>query len=123
METDQRKLFLNTIGWGFALWLFGYVLGMVFFAFVPKEVIGWYVMPLGIAATLWVLFTRIQRPFFRCYVGIGVVWTIMAVALDYAFIVLLLRAADYYRPDVYLYYAFTLVLPILVGWYKFRSQG
>ena len=42
METDQRKLFLNTLGWGFALWLFGYVLGMLFFAFVPKEFIGWY---------------------------------------------------------------------------------
>lgn len=122
METSKGKLFLNTLGWGLALWLFGYLLGFLFFMFVPKEAIGWYVMPFGVAAALWVLFTKIRRPEFSCYVGLGFVWTVLAVALDYVFLVQLLKAADYYKPDVYLYYALTFLMPVFVGWYKFRSS-
>lgn len=42
----------------------------------------------------------------------------MAVLLDYLFIVKMFKSADYYKPDVYVYYALTLLLPIAVGWYK-----
>lgn len=113
---------LNSLLWGVALWLFGYLLGFIFFALVPKEMIGWYVMPLGVAATLWVLAKKISREQFGCYVGLGIVWTLIAVILDYLFIVLLLQAGDYYKLDVYLYYALTFVLPVVVGWYRFRGQ-
>jgi hypothetical protein len=119
---DKKKIFLNTVFWGFVLWLFGYVLGFVFFALVPKDAIGWYVMPLGIVATLWVLLKKIKREEFTCYIGLGVIWTIIAATLDYFFIVRLLNAADYYKPDIYLYYALTLVLPVVVGWYKFKKK-
>ena len=30
----------------------------------------------------------------------------------------MLGATDYYKLDVYIYYALTLVLPVVVGWYK-----
>ena len=118
METNTGKIFLNTVWWGFLLWLFGYVLGFVFFAIVPKDVIGWCIMPFGIVATLWVLSRKIKRESFKCYIGLGVIWTIMAIALDYIFLVVPLKATDYYKPDVYLYYALTLALPLVVGWYK-----
>ncbi len=118
METDKGKIFLNTVFWGFILWLFGYVLGFVFFAFVPQEAIGWLIMPLGVIVTLWVLLKKIERDSFGCYVGLGVIWTIMAVALDYIFLVKLLNAADYYKFDVYLYYALIFFLPVVTGWYK-----
>jgi len=117
MERNKKKIFLNTVFWGFVLWLFGYVLGIVFFALVPAEVLGWYIMPLGIIATLWVLIKKIQRDEFGCYVGLGVIWTLMAVVLDYFFLVKLLNVTDYYKIDVYLYYALTFILPIAVGWY------
>ena len=118
METNKKKILLNTLFWGFILWLFGYILGFVFFAFVPKEMIGWYVMPLGIVATLFVLFKWTKREEFMCYIGLGVIWTIMAVVLDYFFIVKMLNSPDYYKFDVYLYYALTFVLPVAVGCYK-----
>jgi len=118
METNKGKIFLNTVFWGFILWLFGYVLGIVFFAFVPKDAIGWFVMPFGIAATLWVLFKKIKREKFMCYFGLGVIWTIMAAVLDFVFLVKLLNATDYYKPDVFLYYALTFLLPLAVGLYK-----
>jgi hypothetical protein len=31
MEQNKGKIFLNTIFWGFMLWLFGYVLGFLVF--------------------------------------------------------------------------------------------
>jgi hypothetical protein len=123
MEKDVKKIFLNTISWGFSLWLFGYVLGIVFFAFVPKDVIGWYILPFGVAATLWVLFKKIKRESFGCYIGLGVFWTVIAVALDYLFIVKLFKSVDYYKLDVYVYYILTFVLPVIVGWYIFHKRA
>jgi len=121
METDKGKIFLNTIFWGVALWLFGYILGIVFFAFVPKDLIGWYIMPLGLMLTLWVLFKKIKRESFVCYIGLGVVWTIIAITFDYLFLVKLFKAINYYKLDVYIYYFLTLTLPIATGVYKFNK--
>ncbi|MHB8831269.1 MAG: hypothetical protein ACYC44_04105 [Patescibacteria group bacterium] len=118
MEMSKGKIFLNTVLWGFLLWLFGYVLGILFFIFVPKDILGWLIMPFGIAATLWVLFKKIERKSFSCYIGLGVIWTIMAAGLDYVFLVKFFKVTDYYKPDVYLYYALTFLLPLAVGWYK-----
>ncbi len=120
-QTDMKKVFLNTVSWGFALWFFGYILGMVFYAFVPKEVLGWYIMPFGIFATLWVLIKKIKRDELMCYFGLGLIWTIMAIVLDYIFLVKLLNATGYYKPDVYLYYLLTFLIPIIVGWFKFKK--
>lgn len=118
----MKKIFLNNLFWGFILWLIGYVLGIIFFALVPQKMIGWCVMPLGSAITLVVLFKKIQREKWLCYLGMGIIWTAMAVILDYIFLVKLFQATNYYKPDVYLYYALTFMLPVLVGWYK-KSKG
>jgi hypothetical protein len=121
-QTNKGKIFLNAVIWGFILWLFGYSLGIVFFFFVPKEQIGYFVLPLGVAFTLWVLLKKIKREEFMCYVGLGIIWTIVAVAFDYFFIVKLFKSPDYYKLDVYVYYALTFVLPVIVGWWKFKVQ-
>ena len=122
METNKRKIFLNTVLWGFVLWLLGYILGIIFFAFIPKDIMGWFIMPFGIAVTLWVLFEKIKRYSFACYIGLGIIWTIMAIVLDYVFLVKLLNATDYYKIDVYIYYIVTLILPMAVGWYVIKKQ-
>jgi len=122
MKRDNKSIFLNTIFWGFILWLFGYALGIIFFVFVPKDQIGWYILPLGVIFTLWVLFKKIEREQFMCYLGLGVVWTVMAVILDYFFIVRLLKSASYYKLDVYVYYLLIFILPAIVGWYKLKKQ-
>ena len=75
-------------------------------------------------ATLWVLFKQIKRELFSDYIVVGVIWAIMAVALDYGFLVRIFDAKDYYKLDVYLYYILTFLLPIIVGWYKlYRGDG
>jgi hypothetical protein len=109
------KFFKDAVLWGAGLWLFGYVLGMLFFAFVPKNQIGWWVMPLGILATLWVLWRKVKRGSVGYYLGVGAVWAVLAVLLDWLFIVKALNAADYYKFDVYLYYILTLLIPVAFG--------
>ena len=121
MPKNPMKIFLNTVMWGLVLWLFGYILGIVFFTLVPKNLIGFVILPLGVAFTLWVLIKKIKREEFGCYFGLGLIWTIMAVGLDYLFIVKMLKSTDYYKPDVYVYYTLTFLLPLAVGWFKFKK--
>ena len=114
----------STFSWGFVLWLIGYVLGIVLIAFVPVAMLGWVIMPIGAAITIWVVLKKIERDSFTCYIGLAVIWTLMAAVLDYIFIVKAFKPADgYYKPDVYLYYALTLIIPIAVGYYKMKGAN
>jgi hypothetical protein len=116
----MNKNFLkNAIGWGFLLWLIGYILGFVFFFILPPQFIGWTIMPIGIALTLWVLFKKINNRPLKHYLIIAIAWTLIAVILDYLLLVKMLKPTDgYYKFDVYFYYGTTFILPILVGFIK-----
>ncbi len=119
---NKLQIFKNTIFWGFILWFIGWVLGIIAFMAVPENMIGWVVSPIGIIITLWVLFKKIKRENFTCYIGLGVIWTIIAIFFDYIFIVKLFHSTNYYKPDVYFYYITTLVLPIIVGLIEKKSK-
>ena len=113
----------NMLFWGFILWFAGYIASIILFFVVPKEYIGWVITPLAIVFTIWVLIHKVKRPELMCYFGTGLIWTIMAVALDFFFIVLLLNAGiAYYKPDVLLYYFLTFILPIVVGYWKYKHK-
>ena len=106
----------DTLVWGFLLWLVGYVLGIVLFMILPSSMIGWVIMPVGIAMTLWVLLKKIKIDSFKNYVVLGMVWVVIAVVLDYFLLVKLFKPADgYYKLDVYLYYVLTFLLPLITG--------
>ncbi len=109
----------ESLGWGFLLWLAGYVLGIVFFFILPASLIGWVITPVAVLLTLWVLFKKVHGH----YLTVAITWTVIAVALDYLCIVQLLKPPDgYYKPDVYLYYALTFLLPLAAGWWKGRKH-
>ena len=113
---SSRDILRDALGWGVALLLFGYVLGVLLFFLVPTSMIGWVLSPVAVVVTLWVLMTRVRARTRQAYATVAVVWTAIAVVLDYLFIVRMLQPADgYYKFDVYLYYALTFVLPIAVG--------
>ena len=115
----NKQLIKDTLVWGFILWFISYVLGIVLFAFVSPSILGWVIMPIGIAITLWVLFKKIKSESLKRYVLIAIIWTAIAIIFDYFFLVLLFKPADgYYKWDVYLYYALTFILPIVVGLIK-----
>ncbi len=119
----NKQLYKDALGWGVGLWLIGYILGFAFFAFVPASLIGWVIMPIGVLITLWVLLKKIKSESFQYYVSVAFAWTVIAIVFDYLFLVMLLKPADgYYKPDVYIYYALTFILPLAIGWYKTRVQ-
>jgi hypothetical protein len=119
----NKQLLIDTLGWGFALWLIGYVLGFILFFVLPPSLIGWIIMPIGALITFWVLFKRVKSVSFRYYLILSVVWTAIAVVFDYLFIVKALSPADgYYKLDVYLYYALTFIIPLIVGWLKYNKS-
>jgi hypothetical protein len=115
----SKQVLKDTVGWGFGLWLIGYALGFVFFAFVPAGMIGWFIMPIGAVITLWVAFKKVTGDSMRYFGLVAIAWTLIAVLGDYLFIVKTLKPADgYYKPDVYFYYALTLAIPLFAGWRK-----
>ncbi len=113
------QLLKDSLGWGFILWLIGYVLGIVLFFVFPPLLIGWVILPIGLIITLWVLLKKVESGTLRYYLTLAVVWTAIAVAFDYLFIVKAFNPEDgYYKLDVYLYYLLTFTVPLIVGWWK-----
>ena len=117
----NRQFLMDAFGWGFVLWLVGYVLGIVLFAFVPTGFIGWIIAPVGIAIALWIAFKKVKGNTLPYYGLVALVWLLIAVVGDYLFIVKAFKPADgYYKLDVYLYYALTVGIPLFAGWRKLR---
>lgn len=120
----HKAFYMDMFGWGILLWLFGYLLGIIFFFIVPKSIIGWIITPIAVIVTLWVLLKKIQSVSVLYYFMIAIFWTVIAVVLDYFLLVKIFKPEDgYYKPDVYLYYALTFILPLLVGWWKKKTTG
>ncbi len=114
----MNKQFLkDAFGWGFILWLIGYALGIMLFAVVSPSLLGWIIMPIGIIITLWVLLRKVKADSFQYYALLSIVWTLIAAVCDYFLLVKAFKPADgYYKLDVYVYYALTFILPLIVGW-------
>lgn len=115
----NKQWIKDTVGWGFILWLIGYILGIFLFPLVDHNIIGWIILPIGIIITLWVLSKKINSKTYHYYVLLSVVWTLIAIIFDYFFLVKVFKPADgYYKLDVYLYYMLTFILPLIIGWRK-----
>ena len=114
----------DSLGWGFVLWLIGYVLGIILFFVLPPSLIGWAITPVGIVMILWILLKRVRASLLRDYVILAFAWTAIAVFCDYLFIVKAFDPPDgYYKLDVYLYYALTFIAPLAVGWWKTSAHS
>jgi len=112
----RRRLLKDSLGWGFLLWLLGYVLGVALFFALPPSMLGWVITPIVLVITVWVLLRRVNGESLGYYAIVAVVWTAIAVVFDYLFIVKAFNPPDgYYKLDVYLYYALTFALPLIVG--------
>jgi hypothetical protein len=96
----------DVLGWGLLLWFAGYLLGFVFYAILPTALIGWFVMPIGSGLACVVLWKWCRVDSIGASLLLGAAWSAIAI-------VKLLNPPDgYYKPDVYLYYLITLVLPL-----------
>jgi len=103
---------------GIFFWLVGYLAGIVLFFTQYREILGWILIvvftPFTIAVTWWWFLNRMQ-PALRYYAGVGIAWSIIAIVLDYVFIVNLFSSAGYYTLHIFLYYGLMFVIPVGVG--------
>jgi len=113
----------DTAGLGTVLWLIGYLASLALFFSPLAGIMGWILLtfftPVTIAIAWW-WFRQRESLSLRYYAGVGAAWLLIAVVLDYLFIVLLFQAT-YYGPDVFVYYAVTFLIPVVVGLYLNRS--
>ncbi len=115
----SKQFLKDSLGWGFILWLIGYVLGIILFFVLPTSLIGWVILPIGLTITFLVLLKKVKGETLTYYFLLAIIWTMIAVFFDYLFIVKALKPEDgYYKLDVYLYYIFTVISPLIVGWWK-----
>ena len=113
----------DTAGAGILLWLIGYLTSLALFFSPFAGIMGWILIavftPVTVAVTWWWFRGRdLTLPY---YAAVGIAWTAIAVVLDYLFIVLLFQAS-YSGPDVFVYYALTLMIPVGVGLVKLRRK-
>lgn len=122
MSLSMNLWIKDTVGLGTALWLFGYLISLVLFFSPFASIMGWIITamltPVTIVITWW-WFKGRNLPL-TYYAEVGIVWTVIAVVLDYLFIVSLFQAT-YYSIDVFLYYTLTFLIPIGVGLYLIRT--
>ncbi len=114
----------DTAGIGILLWIIGYVASMALYFTPLAGSMGWVIAavltPVTVLVAWWWFANRDRLPL--CYyAGVGVSWTVIAVVLDYFFIVRLFNATSYYAPDVFLYYALMFLIPVGVGLYLDRA--
>lgn len=121
----MKQWIKDTAGLGIALWLIGYLASLVLFFTPYAATMGWILAaiftPITIVITWW-WFRKREHLSVQYFAGVGVAWVLIAVAFDYLFIVLVFRAASYYKPDVFLYYTLTFLIPVGVGLYLDRSR-
>lgn len=121
----MKQWIKDTAGPGTGLWLIGYLASLVLFFTPYAGIMGWILFviftPVTFAIAWWWFRRRDPLPL-RYYAAVGVAWVLIAVVLDYLFIVLLF-GGTYYGTDVFLYYTMTFLIPIITGLYLARVRN
>ncbi len=122
----MKQWIKDMAGLGTGLWLMGYLASLALYFTPLWETMGGWVLliiftPVTIAITWWWFRKQDFLPL-PYYAGVGIAWMLIAIVLDYLFIVRLFQAT-YYGPDVFVYYAMTFLIPVAVGLFLNRTRG
>lgn len=122
----MEQLLRDTAYAGILLWLAGYLASMaVYFSGLNYALWGKVVLllylPCAFVVAFWYFTGRTLT--LQYFAGVGVAWSLIAIILDYPFIVLRFGAYQYYTPDVYLYYAAMFLIPVAAGMYRKKAAG
>ena len=118
MEKPTKAKLIDALGLGVGIWLIGYVASILLYSLVPNNLLGWILFVILTPVALYVAYLRFRKrkESTGYYLIIAVVWTIIAIILDYLFIITLLHSNNYYKIDVFVYYATTFIIPLLIGY-------
>lgn len=114
----------DNVGLGVIIWFIGYFTSIALFFSPYAGIMGWIITPVFTPVTIiitWWWF-RERNLVFTYFIKVGLAWTVIAIILDYLFIVQLFQAT-YYGLDVFLYYALTFLIPAGVGFCLVRIHG
>jgi hypothetical protein len=116
----MEQLLRDTVYTGVLLWVTGYLASMAVYFSLPDygfwgKVVLLLYLPCAFSFACWYFSGRILT--LRYSAGIGIAWSLIAIALDVPFIVLRFGAWQYYGPDVYLYYLAMAVIPVAAGFF------
>ncbi len=117
MEKHTKTKLIDTLLLGFVIWLIGYIASIILYFFVPKEILGWVLFIIFTPLMLYMPYKRFRNREETAvyYFLVALVWLLIAVVFDYVFIVKLFNSQDYYKLDVFVYYAVTFLAPFLIG--------
>ncbi|OPX63619.1 MULTISPECIES: hypothetical protein [unclassified Methanoregula] len=114
----MEQLLRDTVYAGILLWAAGYLASMAVYHSLPDygfwgKVVLLLYLPCAFGFACWYFSGRILS--LRYSAGIGISWSLIAIILDFPFIVLRFGAWQYYGPDVYVYYIAMAVIPMAAG--------
>lgn len=115
----------DTVYAGILLWVAGYLASMaVYFSGLDYAIWGKVVLILYLPCVAVFAYRYFSGRHLRLryFAGIGLAWSLIAIILDFPFIVLRFGAWQYYGPDVYLYYIAMVLIPAGAGWYLNRTE-
>jgi len=118
-----KSRMIDIFVFGILIWLIGYIASIILFPFVPKNILGWILCIIFTPITFLIAYFRFKNRKIGlfCYFMTGVFWALIAVALDYVFIVKLFHSVGYYKLDVFVYYTITFLIPFIIGLTKIRK--
>ncbi|MDE1804433.1 MAG: hypothetical protein KGH59_01465 [Candidatus Micrarchaeota archaeon] len=124
MKTAAKTTIIDALGMGIGIWLIGYIGSILLFSFIPANLLGWILFTVLTPLTLLIAYLRFRNRSgrMRYYLLVAAVWVCVAVVFDYLFIVKLFNSIDYYKPDVFVYYITTFIIPLAIGHRFGRSR-
>ena len=117
MVKSTRTILIDVLLLGFFVWLIGYLASILLYSMIPPSLLGWTLSAIFAPIAIFLCYKRFakRKESISYYVFVAIVWLIIAVIFDWLFIVKLFNSQNYYKLDVYVYYASTFLIPFLVG--------
>jgi len=117
MERKTKTKLIDTLGLGFVIWLIGYIASILLWGFISHDILGWVIFVIFIPLMAYMPYRRFRsrKETAGYYLLVALAWLLIALVFDYLFIVKLFDAKDYYKLDIFVYYAVTFLAPLLIG--------
>jgi hypothetical protein len=119
-----KSRMIDIFVYGILLWIIGYIASIILFPFVPNNLLGWILCIIFTPITIIIAYFRFRKRNLKlfCYFMTGIFWALIAVVLDYFFIVRLFNPVNYYKADVFVYYLLIFLIPFIIGLYNTKRN-